>query len=288
MITLYECFEQRKAQLTAAINQNRRPANAIIQIQETLDQVLYKYMNSSDDDHLNAEAAYMVNIAKTSFPLIESVNETKIWVHKSGEKPQKKGLSTGFTLFLILGLISLAAFVAYIFPMVSSFETKKLGIALGIFLLGLLCFFFAGMMLNRKEKLEENVDYKADLFVNTDDIVRRLTAVILQIDKNLQSIKDEEEDEPLVGDDKEFPPKMLDMYASLLEGKYSDDGEFALEQLNEVIYYLHSLGIKLVDYSAETEGQFEFLPSTEKPKTIVPAMVYNGKLIRRGLATKKE
>ncbi len=287
MESMFSCFESRKGALLASLTENRKPAAALAAVQDTFDTVLYKYINECGDDRLRSEAAYMVNTAKTCFPLIECVSETKIWVSKSNDEDKaKKNISVGFTIFMILAMLSFGVLIAFAMPAFAGVERDSLLMCGSIIAFAAVMTFLAGMFLSRKPKHKDTNDYKADIFINAEDVIRRLTAVMLLIDKNLDAIKAEEDEEPLVGDDKTFDPKMLDMYASLLEGKYSANGEYALEQLDEVAHYLHSQGITLIDYAEDTAADFEFLPSAEGSRTLVPAMIYNGRLIRHGLATK--
>lgn len=287
-MTLFECFEIRKNALLTRLTENKRPSAALVCIQDTFDTVLYQYINECRDDRLRSEAAFMVNTAKTTFPLMECVSETKIWVSKNGTDSEKKSISFGFTVFIILALLTFAAMAAFEYKAFAAVDSDAILTCVGLIAVASLMMFFAGVYLAKKPKHKDNNDYKADIYINPDDVVRRITAVILQIDKNLEAIETEENEEPLVGDKGVFDTQQLDFYSSLLEGAYSENGEYALEQLEQTAHYLHSLGISLTDYSEENKDNFELLPSSEETKTIVPAMIYSGRLLKKGLATEKE
>ena len=50
-------------------------------------------------------------------------------------------------------------------------------------------------------------------------------------------------------------------------------------------YYLHRHDIEAVDYSEKTESYFDVMPSS-RPGTLRPALVRNGKLLKKGLAAR--
>ena len=58
-----------------------------------------------------------------------------------------------------------------------------------------------------------------------------------------------------------------------------------LDKLADVKYYLHRHDIEAVDYSEKTESYFDVMPSS-RPGTLRPALVRNGKLLKKGLAAR--
>ena len=80
----------------------------------------------------------------------------------------------------------------------------------------------------------------------------------------------------------------LELFADLLEAKYSGSGDFALRQLKNVPPYLLKQGITLVDYSEEQEDLFELFPSKNKTATQRPAILAGDKLLMMGKATVQE
>ena len=76
----------------------------------------------------------------------------------------------------------------------------------------------------------------------------------------------------------------LELFSDLLAAAYSGDPEYALEKIEAIKYYLHKQQIEVVDYSEETAQYFDLMPGTAAG-TIRPAMVANGGLLRKGLAS---
>ena len=58
----------------------------------------------------------------------------------------------------------------------------------------------------------------------------------------------------------------------------------ALDAIGDLKYSLYKRGIEAVDYSEENKVMFEILPST-KESTVNPALVKDGVLLKKGVAT---
>ena len=77
---------------------------------------------------------------------------------------------------------------------------------------------------------------------------------------------------------------MLDLLVSQLEAKASGRAELALRSLERAEQVLHMLGIEVRYYSAENADLFDVLPTMGEARTIRPALLKDGQVIRRGTA----
>jgi len=77
---------------------------------------------------------------------------------------------------------------------------------------------------------------------------------------------------------------MIELLSSLLEAKASGRGELALRSLAQAEQYLHMLGMETLAYSTEHAALFDILPTMGETRTIRPALVRDGQVIRRGAA----
>ena len=77
---------------------------------------------------------------------------------------------------------------------------------------------------------------------------------------------------------------MLDLLTALMEAKASGRGDLALRSLSQAEQYLHMLGVELVFCGTENTALFDILPTMGETRTIRPAMMQDGKLLRRGVA----
>ena len=77
---------------------------------------------------------------------------------------------------------------------------------------------------------------------------------------------------------------MLDLLTALMEAKASGRNELAMRSLSQAEQYLHGLGIELIAYDAAHAQVFDVLPTMGEARTIRPAMMKDGKVLRRGVA----
>ena len=80
----------------------------------------------------------------------------------------------------------------------------------------------------------------------------------------------------------------LNLLGDLLEGLYSENGEFSLRQLRKIKPYLQRQGIELEDYAANNAELFEILPSKKGAATLRPALLEGETLLLAGKATELE
>ena len=80
----------------------------------------------------------------------------------------------------------------------------------------------------------------------------------------------------------------LNLLGDLLEGLYSENGEFSLRQLRKIKPYLQRQGIELEDYAANNADFFEILPSKKGAATLRPALLEGETLLLAGKATELE
>ena len=77
---------------------------------------------------------------------------------------------------------------------------------------------------------------------------------------------------------------MLDLLSALMEAKASGRDDLAMRSLNQAQQYLHMLGVEILFYDPAYAQHFDILPTMGESRTIRPAMMRDGKLLRRGTA----
>lgn len=77
---------------------------------------------------------------------------------------------------------------------------------------------------------------------------------------------------------------MLDLLTVLMEAKASGRDALAMRSLSQAEQYLHMLGVELISYDAAYAQLFDILPTMGEARTIRPAMMQDGKVLRRGAA----
>lgn len=77
---------------------------------------------------------------------------------------------------------------------------------------------------------------------------------------------------------------MLDLLSALMEAKATGRNEAAMRSLSQAEQYLRMLGVEIIAYSEESAQLFDILPTMGEARTIRPALMREGKLLRRGAA----
>lgn len=89
------------------------------------------------------------------------------------------------------------------------------------------------------------------------------------------------------GESEEMDPEELRFFGELLEALWSQNGDYALRQLKKLPPWLRQKGVETEEYSPETAGDFELLPSKKPPVTLRPALLQDGRLVQTGRATEQ-
>ena len=77
---------------------------------------------------------------------------------------------------------------------------------------------------------------------------------------------------------------MLDLLVALMEAKASGRDEMAMRSLSLAEEYLRMLGVEVVLYVPERAAMFDRLPTVDAARTVRPALVKDGRVLRRGVA----
>ena len=147
----------------------------------------------------------------------------------------------------------------------------------------------------------QNSDPVPRITYDPDKILRQVRQIAITIDRTLadQSLaeqsgsgrkKDGDPETALsgeyaAGNDIAGQEDLLTLFSSLLEAYYSQDGQYALDELASVRHYLHRHGADAVDYVPQHRDWFDFIPSSAAG-TLRPALVQSdgGRLLKKGLA----
>ena len=118
------------------------------------------------------------------------------------------------------------------------------------------------------------------------DLYRVLHAAMTVADQCVSEAASEEAfDEKREGafDEAGLTGEELTLLAGLFEAAYSGDAEYMRDKIEELKAVLHRRHIEVVDCSESTHSFFDQMPS-EREGTLRPALLSDGKVLRRGLA----
>ena len=234
----------------------------------------------------------MIQAVRLSLPLIDSNGKIKVW--ESGHRSDEDTGGSFKPSFLILLIVGLALCVFGFGPLMMDAYTAAAANARdqvllhgGATVVGLIALYFSGYMYSRPKKAGKK-EYQVDIRIDADRIYRNFRTTILSVDQSLEEIRAAERwqarEKAGTIEGRTVSQSELDLFSDLLAAAYSGDPEYALEKVEQIKYFLHRQQIEVVDYSKENEKYFDLMPGS-KMATIRPAMVAQGGLLKKGLAS---
>lgn len=280
-MTFYEIYKTRKDNLASRIRESKSLYETGSVISEVFETMQYQYLSQDGNAPLTEKLTDLVNMAKTAFPLLESVNKYKLWENAEKEKTKKKSPVPGLVTLLI-GLALIFGSLGY-YMFLYNVKLEKMQNFMLAMAAGCLFILIAGFMLffRRKVKSKATVEISAD----ADDIVKRLEEVVKSIDAMLEKEKQAQKKQQQLMESA-INADEANLFSYLMEAKLSGQADYALEQLDEVERYLAKQDVMLVNYIKGNEKYFDFLEG-EETKTIRPALVRGGEILTKGLAQLK-
>lgn len=281
-MTFLEIYHSQKISFSERLKKSKSLYETSVVISELLDSVQYQYLNQEGNEVLNDTLSSVVTLAKSSVSTIESASKTKLWVETDGnEKVKKRPVVPAFVI-LILGVAAVFCpllYYMFLFNIrISEMKSYFLFMALGSVMILVASFL---LFFKKTAKIRPMVEVSADV----DDVLSKVEEIMSLIDKMVEKYKADKEKtnyliENSISDDE------ARLFAYLMEGKYSKQPEYALEQLDEVEKYLVEHDVEIEEYEKGKEEHFEFLEG-EDDKTIRPALIRDGSVIGKGLVQLK-
>lgn len=295
-MAMIDYLEKDKEKLIAGLSEAKTPEKAGRILEEELDRLLVRYNEQCGSERGRESSAYMLQTARAAVPMIGTSGEPKVWEYSMGSgkgAAAKPPVPLGSRALLITGIV--CAVISVVMPMGVSALIHIAALPASILFLvcSLLAMYGAGIFHNAPVKIPEaEKKQMIEVPVDAGKIYRVLRAIVLSVDQTLNDIRLSEEWDKthaaagtLPGQAGEPDPSEMALLSDLLEAAYSGDGSFALEKLSGIRYYLHKKQIELVDYSKDTAGMFDIMPAKGSSSTMRPALVYQGRLLRKGIAT---
>lgn len=263
-------FSHREEQLLAALTQAKDVDQAIAACAMALEQTACELAQDEQDDVARQRMQAVMACARRAPQMLRACAARGELVMDEAPAASKKGkLQMGIKL---LGGFLLAALAVY-----ELIEGRTTFAVLQLAGAGLLAFFGG-----QKEK--QTVRARGIPCIHAKQTVQMLREMCQAVDicvSDLTLIEKEAGQATLSGTADEA---ILDLLISQLEAKASGRPEMALRSLDRAEQYLHMLGIEAVFYSGEHAKDFDVLPTMGEARTIRPALVKDGQVIRRGTA----
>ena len=285
-MTFQEMLEEDQEKLLAELGQARDAEAALPVLNRELERLQYRFHDACEDPRELGRASYMLSAVKTALPLVDTVGETNVW-HTTPAKAKPAGKKK---MWIFTGIGTLSGILSLVMAMHSAMDNPlpfSMWIAAALLAVGLICLLQAGRQIAGKPKETEEPSQKVEVKTDARKIYRCLHRTLALVDQNMKDAASEEawekkQAEAAVGTAK-ISSQELELLSGLLEAAYSGDGDFALERVSEVKYFLHQNQVEAVEYGPESAELFDLLPSTRRG-TIRPALISEGKLLKKGLA----
>lgn len=311
-MTLQTIYEQNREHMISAVS-GKDTLSAIRVLNSELDRILYTFNDQEESARVREAASSMMQTAKAACSLVDSAGETNIYGRIDyGKAAPARKLSKWALLFLILGLAGAVITVAGVQMLATSVaagaaDWKSAGlpsryILAAVPLLTIAAFFLAGMLLRGRKETPDKALH-AETKLDVSKVYNYLLSVVLVIDKCLEEVRNSDRQaqrERAREQVSAMDPAELELLSQLLEDAYGRRGEDeqAEEEISQIRFYLHRKNIDVVDYIPDTRkrsgdgggetaagsGWFDMIPAY-KSGTIRPALVADGKLLKKGMAS---
>ncbi len=312
-MTLQSIFEQNREHLMSAIS-GADTVSVIRILNSELDRMLYTFNDQEESARVREAASSMMQTAKAACSLVDSAGETNIYGRIDyGKTTPPRKMSKWGGLLLLIGLIGTVVTLVGIQLLATSAaagssDWQSAGLPpryllAAIPLLTIIASFFAGILNRKKESAHEALH--AETKIDASKLYNYLLSVILVIDKCLEDVRNSDrqaERERTREQVSAMDPAELELLSQLLEDAYSRKGEDeqAEEEISQIRFYLHRKNIDVVDWTPDTRSQsgkggdgvvdsrgwFDMIPAY-KSGTIRPALVADGRLLKKGMASAK-
>ena len=286
-LSLSALLERDREMVMTQLTGDRGRDHALKVLEKEADRLMYQA--GAQDDGQDGSAQGMLQVLKNMLPLIESVSEAEVWEKDAGKesaarrKPPLSSIVCGIAgvVCVIAGLIGAPAW-SRIFQVLWTAAGCALLLAAG---------YFAGRGRRKEKKQEGNL--RQAFLVDPAQIWHTLQGTLLGADHSLEMTRAHQQSQEQAGS-LEAPGGMqkaeLQFFSDLLENAYArrrqtPSDEALTEQVEMIRYYLHTRGIETEDYSRQSASWFEVLPAGGTAATIRPAMLQDGVLIMKGMAT---
>lgn len=289
MKKMQDYLERDSERFLSLISKSNSKEAIIKEIRSELDRVLYAYTEQELSDRIKEAANSMMIVAKSSADLLDSNGTSKIYTRKEYNTKEEKGKRSWlYTLFLFFGLLSLLAAGAYIYIYYIQYDTTYYSLALlAVVVLSGIFLYLSGVFSHRVKK-ENKDDLYAEISFDAKKVYQNIYGMVLVMDKVIDDLtlsetleKKRELQENHGGVDE----KELNLLSQLLESAYGlREEDASREVISEIKYYLHNKHIELVDHNEENDRYFDKM-AAEEEITLRPAMLLDGVLLKKGLAS---
>ena len=273
-MTAVTAFEHRREQLLAQLEDAQDTQQAVLACTMALEQTACELAQDEQDEAARQrQQAVMAIVRRVPSVLQAGRARGEMIVPEAQQEERADRVGHGLQLGGVLLLCALA-----VYEYATGHTAVALLQAIGALLLT------AGGMRMRPVQADDRAQVRGVACVDAQAAVMQLAQLCEAADicvQDLQLLEHAGGRARLSGTADEA---MLDLLVALMEAKASGRDELAMRSLSLAEEYLHMLGVEVVAYDEAQAVLFDTLPTLGAPRTVRPALVKDGRLLRRGVA----
>ena len=266
-------FEHRKDQLKDQLLTAKDTQQAVLACTMALEQTACELAQDEQDEAARQRQQAVMAIVRRVPAILQAARARgELILPEEETAAQPGGVSRYMQLAGVFALCGLAVY---------EYMTGHTGAAF-IQAMGALLFVAGSMRMSGRQ--EERAKARGVAFLDADVVIAQLTALCEAADICLEDLVLVEKAGSHARLSGSADDAMLDLLVALMEAKTSGRDEMAMRSLSLAEEYLHMLGVEIVSYSAEQAAMFDTLPTLSGARSVRPALVKDGRVIRRGVA----
>lgn len=291
MATFLSLYDQHASELSAAIPDESTPDRAVEAVRAFLDRLSEQYHAAAElPEHVAVAARAGMDVLRDAAGILVSASRTQIWFQPGpGGLPgtQRKRHFLWTRIFLSSAVVALVAFAGLVLWTGQQIDALVLLVAAAALELLRVVISFIGGRRGRRDMDRTVSEMRSQAVVHVDPraLQSRLSHALGALDKLIEraaSVRPSIASAGPVIED----PAFTELLQDLMEARETGDGEYALRVLRSLRAVLEQHGIRVVSFDGANRNLFEFTPavdSSTQDVTLRPALVHEGRVLRRGL-----
>lgn len=269
-------FENRKDVLREQLEAAQDMTQAISAATMTLEQIACDLAQDEQDDFARQRQQAVMALAKRMPDGLRAARAEGRLVVRQEQTQQPNKAQKMKRGALGVGALILAALAIY--EAIEGKMTFALAQALGALLM------LVGGGSNQAEEPKETASAEAFVRLDADSMVREVGEICQAADMCAADLALLEEDRGVTRLSGTADDAMLELLSAMMEARASGRQDLALRSLDQAEQYLRMLGVESVFYDPAHAALFDVLPARSGARTVRPALVRDGELVRRGVA----
>lgn len=286
-MTLVALLDSDREMILGNLRADRSPQAAQAALEKAIDRVALRYAEQNPEE----DAQRLLKTLKSALPLVDAVGEVRRWektVDLTAGKPKWTPMALGLLaagavleLAVMLGLLFTGGRLTGMLAFLEAIIPGALGIA---------AIFWAGKLYAKPAPVKSEAPaVREEFLIDPEKVFHHLRGMLLMADSVIEGArrveKKREQAATVDTAGTKLDPRQAELMANLLETAYAHDDADSRETVQSIAFYLHSLGVEVVNCVPDNEAWFEFLPAPA-PGTLRPALVSGDKVVKKGLAAK--